>query len=922
MFWYALKRVLRGYRLFLALTIGVLIATTFFASMIVSADVLSKDAVTNALTDIDYDARVQANNITWTGSEFSSLQTLIESQPEVISADRYSKISYLYNASPRQSFDIIGLDPSATAWNTLAHVNGTATLSANETYVVAGSVNASYISTGQILKVPVRALTSVFPFSKTMYVNLTVAGFVTIPPKTAELLNPPRYINLGLIQIPVPDSGEYNILLVDWNLTISPLVNWFSSDMNATQLVMESGFYIRLDRNVLVNPYDIGGSSTSVSNVLARISDRTAAYNTQMTNLLGTTLSMMSIQASLLVLSFVILAAPVIFMSWYSSTMLSDVSYNLRRREFGLLQTKGYGPKAIKRMLLFEGAIVGLIGGFVGLIGGTLVAYLLVGAGLESLSTVLLSNTVNIVVVMAFAVIMAVWSVRGPADRAARLDPLDSLKQYVYVEEQREYKKLLPSIALLLGTYKLIIWALGINMTTVLSSALSTNFILLIATAVWTLVDELLNYIGPILFLYGAAKILLRGSQKFQVFVVNVGSRFFGAFGHLATRNVARHPARNAALVFVVALIVAYGLSSVGGLFSAQDALVRTSLFSVGSDVSATFNPGTNMSLVTQTVRGIPGVNESAIEYRITMSSTIGGLEVRGISAENWSRAAFYEPTWVTGASFSQLLSNFTGDKIVLSISIARQLQLRVGNNISLRGPGQSTAHGLSIVGLIGYSSPFEGILGQFSFGGTYPSYVPVDFLNATNLVDISTGWILIKTNPGTNGTAIEQEIASALPQATSTDSLTSELKQAQTNSFQAGTTRAQWLGVIFAGVLAVVGTGLVVGLTLKEKEQETTLLSVRGLTRGQILKALTAEVMVMILFSLILGVATGFIWLFGNISNASQATQELVRPTMVFTPLSIVAMTGIVLMVVLAALIPVLMTSRVTEERINAIRE
>jgi ABC-type antimicrobial peptide transport system permease subunit len=112
------------------------------------------------------------------------------------------------------------------------------------------------------------------------------------------------------------------------------------------------------------------------------------------------------------------------------------------------------------------------------------------------------------------------------------------------------------------------------------------------------------------------------------------------------------------------------------------------------------------------------------------------------------------------------------------------------------------------------------------------------------------------------------------------------------------------------------------VGLTLKEKEQETTLLSVRGLTRSQILKALTAEVMVMVLFSLILGVATGFIQLFGNISNTSQSTQELVRPRMVFTPLSILAMTGIVLIVVIAALIPVVMTSRVTEERINSIRE
>jgi ABC-type lipoprotein release transport system permease subunit len=685
---------------------------------------------------------------------------------------------------------------------------------------------------------------------------------------------------------------------------------------------MECGFYCQLNRNALVNPYDIGGSSTSVSNALAKISDRTAAYNTQVTNLLGSTLSMLSLQASILVLSFVALAAPVIFMSWYSSTMLSDVSYNLRRREFGLLQTKGFGPKAIKRMLMLEGAIIGLIGGSVGFIGGAVLADLLVGAGLESLPVILTTNTMNIIVVMGFAVFMAVWSVRGPADRAAKLDPLDSLKQYVYIEEQREYKKLLPIIALLLGTYKLIVWVLGINMSTVLSSALSTNFVLLIVVALWTPVDAFLNYVGPIFFLYGATKILLRGSQKFQESVVRVGSRFFGSFGHLATRNLARHPARNAALVFVVSLIVSYGLSSVGSLFAEQDSLERTSLYEVGSDVSATFNPGQNMSMVTQTISTIPDVNQSTIEFRLTMSSTRGGLEVRGIDPQKWTHAAFYEISWFSGPGLDEIFSNFTGEQIILSITVARQLQLHVGNTIALRGPGQSTAHKLAIVGLVGYRSPFEDILGQFSFGGTYPSYVPTDFINGTGLTSLSNGWVLIRTQQGANGTLVEQEILSALPQATATDSLTSRMKEAQTNSYQVGGTRARWLGIIFAVVLAVVGTGLVVGLTLKEKEQETTLLSVRGLTRGQILKALTAEVMVMVLFSLILGVATGFIQLFGNIANTSQSTQELVRPRMVFSPLSILAMTGIVMLVVLAALIPIIMTSRVTEERVNAIRE
>ena len=81
---------------------------------------------------------------------------------------------------------------------------------------------------------------------------------------------------------------------------------------------------------------------------------------------------------------------------------------------------------------------------------------------------------------------------------------------------------------------------------------------------------------------------------------------------------------------------------------------------------------------------------------------------------------------------------------------------------------------------------------------------------------------------------------------------------------------------VAVAVVLAIVGTALVVGLTLQEKEYETTLLRVRGFTRSQVLKVLLAEIMVMILFSLILGVGTGFIQLFGDLANQSQNLSNL----------------------------------------------
>jgi putative ABC transport system permease protein len=635
---------------------------------------------------------------------------------------------------------------------------------------------------------------------------------------------------------------------------------------------------------------------------------------------------MLSFMSGILVLAFISLAAPIIFMSWYSSTMLSDVSYNLRRREFGLLQTKGFGPKVIKRMLMFEGAIIGLIGGVAGLFFGTAIAHLILDVSMETPFVALSANPINTAVIIGFGLIIAIWSVRGPADRAAKLDPLDSLKQYIYIEEQREYKNLLPRIALLLGTYKIVVWLLGISMQTMLGTAMSSGFIAIIVIALWTPIDALLNFIGPILFLYGLTKILLSGSQKFQEFVVRIGGRFFGPFGALATRNVKRNPVRNAALVFTVALIVSYGVFSVGSLFAEQDRLERTNLYYVGSDVSASFLTESNMTEIQESAQDFEGVTDLTVEYWLTMTSSRGGVDVKGIEPATWTEAAFYETSWFSGAVLEDVLSNFTGNKIILSVSLARQLELRVGNSITLRGTDASDLHRMDIVALIGYVSPIEDLMsdmvGEFAFGGTYPSYVPSEYLEETGLEDISTGHLLMKTVAGTNGTLLEQEIFDTFPEVVGTDSLTTRIAASQENTFEVGGTRARWVGILFGGVLAVVGTLLIVGLTLKEKEYETTLLGVRGFTRGQTLKVLAGEVLVMVLFSLMLGLLTGFIQLFGDIANVSESTQILVRPQIVLSPLAILGMAGISIAVLISALVPVLMTSRFTEDKVDVLRE
>ncbi len=79
---------------------------------------------------------------------------------------------------------------------------------------------------------------------------------------------------------------------------------------------------------------------------------------------------------------------------------------------------------------------------------------------------------------------------------------------------------------------------------------------------------------------------------------------------------------------------------------------------------------------------------------------------------------------------------------------------------------------------------------------------------------------------------------------------------------------------------------------------------------------------MVMVVFSLILGVGTGFIQLFGDLANQSQNLQQLVRPQVVLSGPALIGMIGMVVAVIGAAVVPIVMASRFTEERVDVLRE
>lgn len=932
MFKYALKRVIRSYRLFIALTIGVLVATTFFASTNVAADILARNALDSSLEGVLYEFNVNSVGSNWTVETFDEMDEALASFPEVVNYTRMTAFNYDFNNSEDTRFQFFCIEWDSKYMDGLKIVAGSDTLGPNETYVVSGSINESLFTIGEVITVKIPITLSVAPFATSIEWNYTIAGVVSIPQDSREGLQQNQFAGVLRGAFGLSFESPYNLMLTDWHLNFKSILDAAAEIQNRTLLSVLNSYHLSVDRNQFIDPYDIQASQERLETIQNRLESGLERFKVNVVSTLAFPLMAYMIISLLMNFTFISLSLPIFFMAYFTGTMVSDVGYNLRRREIGLLLTKGYRRETIRNMLLIEGVIVGAIAGGASVILGSLISWAVLQIqGLE-FATVLTNNMSAITLSIMLGMFLALISVWRPANRASKLEILDALKQYVYVEETSEYKRLLPTIAFVLGSYKLILWILGITATDLLSLLnIRGNISLAIFALILVGLDSVLNYIGPLLFLYGTTKLFMRGSHKFQEIIVSAGSRFFGAFGRLATRNVKRNPARNAAMVFLISLIVSYGVFTVGSLYSENNVVERNALYDVGADARLELTRGANISDVVSIVENHEFVESTTTEYRLTLQSGSTSIQTRGIDLNAWQDTAFFESSWFIG-DFDSMLNDLEENGIILSLTIANDLGLEVGDNLTIRSMGGGEGRQVVIVGLIGYQSLLEGLFtsigGQggpggldISLAGDYPSIVSTAFLNNSGFLTIATPNILVDLQNGTNGTLFQEDMIEQIADLQSSYSFTSEIMDYWARPIESGITKIRWVAIAFSVILALVGTSLVIILSLREKDAEIALITVRGFTKWQLFKTLVAEMMIMVIFSMILGVLVGLVQIFGSISQLNGNLTGLIRYVVVIGGMSGFTMVSIVGIVVLAAALPVWWASRRPETKVDILR-
>jgi ABC-type lipoprotein release transport system permease subunit len=904
----------RNWKLTLAILIGILIGTTLFASANLASAATLHYMLEETLQSVPIDMTYYPEGTHVHGYPNSTnlvlYQNTIESVEDVLSTQvlvRYENYTWSFDDTfleTRQ--EIIGIELDSPAWNGANIIGGATSLGANETFIVLGSSQQSQFPVGTSFNLSIEV--DRWP-SEPYLINVTldVVGIIELTDEA-----------FGHLYTAFYDSpySLHSIFIVDLDLTMLPLIDVAYEIPSFQWTSISPQISIYLDRIGLINPFDVTASIQQITLIRQQLQNR-LGYDVYIADYISNNLYFFSSFAESQKLTFLLISMPIFFIALYVGITLNDVSFSLRRREVGLYLTKGQTRGGITSMFVAEGFLIGILSSIFGFALAFVLVPFFMGSGTYTPLSPLLVGVDTIFLTFAFGVGLALVATYLPARKAVQIPTTEAIREYTLAGEPSGYNRFLAWTCLVLGTYKLIVWVLGINIGSILQNAIYTNPILSFAVAIWLLIDSVLAFWAPLLFFYGFTIILVKGSTRFYDYATRFIRRILGDLGALAAHTIRRRPGRTAAVIFITALLVGYSVQTIGVISSQQDLVIRDVYKDVGADLKVRVDNLENVTNMLDTIRNVPGVRGATFEFTFPMDTASESTFVRVINVSEWINVAYWEPEWFpiqpAHIALQQLLEN--NQSIILERLRAVELNIALGSSLFVSFPIIGTQN-MTVVGYFGPEPVNQGGFGySYWMAETTWSYISYEHYQILRPgISGESGYILVALQ----SSVVNAEVISAieaLDDVTSVDSALGILGEFRTNVFLNANINMMYMGLLFAYLLASLGTVIIVYLTLRERRRSTALMSARGMTYSQTIRTLMAESLTLIGFALIVGLVVGTIVLYGQVRGAVGSVGYINMPTLLaarflpapFLGLMAIQLTALLAMLLCATIIPIL---------------
>lgn len=536
-----------------------------------------------------------------------------------------------------------------------------------------------------------------------------------------------------------------------------------------------------------------------------------------------------------------------------------------RTRELALLRAMGASKAQVRRSVLWEAAVVGLLGATLGIVVGLglakLIAEVMAMGGLELGSVAFTLAPRTVLVAYAVGLLVTLVAAYLPARRASSVAPVAAMSGDVLTGKADLGKR------------------------TVLGISLTVAGVVALIAGLFLDVSQPLSWVGAgvLAILLGVAGVTPVLGRPVMWLVGRVYRGLFGQVGALAELNSVRNPRRTAATAS--ALMIGLTLVTAAGTLTATakasvDAVIHksvTSDFTVRNAGFGDFSPtiGDEMAKV----NGVAAVHRE----RFT-PATIDGRQtfLSAVAADGFG--AFIAQEVVAGD-----LKEFRGRALAVSQDYADSNGLRPGNTVK----GVINGHDVGLRVAVVFTTD--------KGAGVSPVLINLDGLTGLGIPAADSA-LAIKMAPGADRGAVRaglDQVAKDLPMVVVQDA--DEFAASQSQNLD------RFLMIIYAFlglsiVIAVLGIINTLVLSVLERTREIGLLRAVGLKKSQLRRMIRLESVAIAMLGALVGIGLGA--LFGWALQRALADEGLTELRM---PLEQFALFGVAAVIVgaLAALWP-----------------
>lgn len=672
-----------------------------------------------------------------------------------------------------------------------------------------------------------------------------------------------------------------------WQTPVVMSIDSFRSVMtsgNSAFIMAGSGVSVRyliwIDRDNVIDLANIDGTVRDITFIQHRLERQGQAFGFYVQESpLVSALQTMKPQLESQKMLFLALSLPVVALGTYLSVVGVDLGITSRRREIGILKSRGASNKHVFFSLILESLFLGTFAALIGLLMGLVVSRFLLGSALSLSSGAAGGSTYwtdfrlsagAIELTILFGVGLMLLSSWRPFKRASRTDVAEALHFYSHAATKVEYKPGVDILLLSLSILSIVSISVGFDWVSNTSWSWITKMVVTVVMLIGTLIFPIM----PFLLSLSVIRLTTRGPRKLYSKLSWFVKGWTGELHQLVDKNIIRNPRRASNIAVMISLAIAFGLF-ISVTMESRIGLAKEQVkFDVGADIKVTsYTQGSSVNYsALDKLQTIPGANHVAVFESLSLQGAVGfgstTFQTQVLDSSAYRNTVHPSDFYFVHSGKGMLGNLQKNGSVILTSDFAQRASILVGDPMpvtlevarSQNGSIYQTASYnfvLNVIGLIkglpglGY---LEAVIDEGTLRWIPEKDVFASYQTAGALIDVSKGADVPAVAAAAGTVFASVNISSTV--TTTAD----QLAALQADPGFGALSDYLYMEYAMSVLIMSVGVGLIIFVAVTDREQELACIMARGSSSSQMRRILMGESITLMILGLSVGAVVGLI--------------------------------------------------------------